>query len=218
MEAGFYQKEQIDTHLLVASHLDYISREEKKSLFVLIEDYFEFRKKVAFFLERNFKDICTKKCYESSLSACCQKEGIVIFFADFVVNAILSKKEDINKLVSMLHIENKGDRCIYLGEYGCMWVVKPIVCEMFLCNQAKKKIFESDYKIKEKWNEFKKCQKLFTWPDRPVLFDELENYFIKAGLFSPLMYMHNSPGLLRVKKNGLKSKKIKHRIIKTLST
>ena len=107
----------------------------------------------------------------------------------------------------MLYIENKGDKCIYLGENGCMWVVKPIVCEMFFCNQAKKKIFETDSKIKEKWNELKKCQKNFTWPDKPVLFDKLEDYFMKAGLFSPLMYMHNSPGLLRVKKNGLRVKK-----------
>ena len=207
MKVNFYQKEQIDTHLLVARHLDYISFEEKKSLLVLIENYLEFRKKAAFFLERNFKDICTKKCYESSLSACCQKEGIVIFFADFVINALLSKKEDINKLILMLDIENKGNKCIYLGEHGCMWALKPIVCEMFLCNQAQKKVFESDWNIKENWNKLKKCQKLFTWPDRPVLFDELEDYFIKAGLFSPLMYMHNSPGLLRLKKKWSESKK-----------
>ena len=38
-----------------------------------------------------------------------------------------------------------------------------------------------------------------TWPDRPVLFDELEKLFIKEGYDSPLMYCHKSPGLLRLK-------------------
>jgi hypothetical protein len=32
-----------------------------------------------------------------------------------------------------------------------------------------------------------------------VLFDDLEAFFIDCGCTSPLMYLHNSPGLLRVK-------------------
>jgi len=42
----------------------------------------------------------------------------------------------------------------------------------------------------------------FTWPDRPVLFDDLESYFLKTGCRSPLMYLHNSPGLLRIKQKA----------------
>jgi len=37
-----------------------------------------------------------------------------------------------------------------------------------------------------------------------TLHDELENFFIEAGCNSPLMYLHRSPGLLRLKaKHGL---------------
>jgi hypothetical protein len=34
------------------------------------------------------------------------------------------------------------------------------------------------------------------------LFDELEQLFIDAGYRSPLMYLHNGPGLLRVKERA----------------
>ena len=49
-------------------------------------------------------------------------------------------------------------------------------------------------------------RKRFTWPDRPVLFDDLEQYFMDAGCTSPHMYLHNSPGLLRVKQMARKEK------------
>ncbi len=38
-------------------------------------------------------------------------------------------------------------------------------------------------------------------------FESLERYFIDAGYSSPLMYMHNSPGLLRVKKQAKESER-----------
>ncbi|MCD4764824.1 MAG: hypothetical protein K8R28_12490, partial [Desulfobacterales bacterium] len=72
--------------------------------------------------------------------------------------------------------------------------------EMFLCEPAKKKVFIEKPWVRDKWDEFNKRKKMFTWPDRPVLFDVLEKYFMDAGYSSSLMYMHNSPGLLRVKR------------------
>jgi hypothetical protein len=42
-------------------------------------------------------------------------------------------------------------------------------------------------------------ERQFTWPDKPILFDDLEELFVLAGLKSSLMYCHLSPGLLRVK-------------------
>jgi hypothetical protein len=51
----------------------------------------------------------------------------------------------------------------------------------------------------------KQREKHFRWPDRPVLFDDLEKYFMAAGYSSPLMYLNNSPGLLRVKELARKS-------------
>jgi hypothetical protein len=53
--------------------------------------------------------------------------------------------------------------------------------------------------------EFKQREKHYRWPDRPVLFDDLEKYFMAAGYSSPLMYLNNSPGLLRVKELARKS-------------
>ena len=55
-------------------------------------------------------------------------------------------------------------------------------------------------KLHEIRQEFKQREKAFRWPDQPVLFDDIEAVFLNAGLSSPLMYLHNSPGLLRVKK------------------
>jgi len=83
-----------------------------------------------------------------------------------------------------------------------MWKIKPIVCGMFICDTAKKLALHGSPKLMREWDALKKKEKSFTWPDRPVLFDEIESYFITAGCSSPLMYMHNSPGLLRVKKRG----------------
>jgi hypothetical protein len=71
---------------------------------------------------------------------------------------------------------------------------------MFLCDQAKKTVLETDDQLKLEWEKLRKKEKDFTWPDKPVLFDEIEEIFINAGLDSPLMYFHKSPGLLRVKK------------------
>ena len=56
------------------------------------------------------------------------------------------------------------------------------------------------------WEEFRQEERLYTWPAKPVLFDELEIIFIEAGFDSPLMYLNRSPGLLRLKaKHGLLS-------------
>jgi hypothetical protein len=51
----------------------------------------------------------------------------------------------------------------------------------------------------DRWQELLLKEKQFTWPDKPILFDDLEELFLQAGLKSPLMYCHLSPGLLRVK-------------------
>ncbi|MFC1494817.1 hypothetical protein ACFL6W_06030 [Thermodesulfobacteriota bacterium] len=57
-------------------------------------------------------------------------------------------------------------------------------------------------------DQLKEDEKCFTWPDKPVLFDELEALFIKKDFDSPLMYFHKSPGLLRVKSEaGIGEKK-----------
>ena len=198
-----YQKEQLMTLTMVQEYLKGISHEGFISLKSMIQDYLVFRLEVKNFLTKQFKSICTEKCYQNKLSACCSKEGIITFFADLVINAILSSKDELSQLHDVLRIPNKGFKCVYLGEKGCLWRLKPIVCEMFLCGEAKNKAFTEKPDLKKKWEELKDREKLFKWPDRVVLFDTIEQVFIDAGYFSPLMYLHNSPGLLKIKKDNL---------------
>jgi len=200
-----YQKEQFDALSMVRKHLASISAPERLKLNNALTDYLLFRDKVNTFLADHFSQICTQKCYESKLSACCSREGIITFFADVVINIQASEKKEVEALLTILQQPNNGVKCIYLGEQGCMWRVKPIVCEMFLCDQAIKSVFDEKPQAREEWKSLEQERKLFTWPDKPVLFDMLESIFIDAGHNSSLMYMHNSPGLLRVKKMAQKS-------------
>jgi len=54
--------------------------------------------------------------------------------------------------------------------------------------------------LEHRWQKLQRQEKSFTKPDRPVLFDDLERFFIERGYESPLMFFHHSPGLLRLKK------------------
>ncbi|NJL59913.1 MAG: hypothetical protein HC887_10000 [Desulfobacteraceae bacterium] len=116
-----------------------------------------------------------------------------------IINALMSDKQEISRLFEVLMQPDYGFKCVYLGEHGCLWKIKPIVCEMFLCDSAQDKVFGQHPELKQKWEVLKQHQKRFTWPDKPVLFDMLEEYFLDIGCSSPLMYLHNSPGLLRIK-------------------
>jgi hypothetical protein len=70
---------------------------------------------------------------------------------------------------------------------------------MFLCDHVKNQILGKDRSLRKRWEGLRRRERLYTWPTRPVLFDELETLFRAAGLDSPLMYFHKSPGLLRLK-------------------
>ena len=194
-----YQQEQVDALQMVLEHLQSLPKKERQALVDLMAEYLVFRKNVAAFFSAHLSEVCTLKCYKSSLSVCCSKEGIITFFADVVINALISSEEEIRSLLRVLAVANKGSKCVYLGPDGCLWHLKPIVCEMFICKDAKEHIFNSEPEARQKWEELKQLQKRFTWPDRPVLFDVLEAIFIEAGYTSSLMYLHNSPGLLRLK-------------------
>ena len=201
-----YQKEQAETLNMVYRHLETISMRERQALLSRVSDYLRFREEVDAFLYEHFQNICTQKCYENKVSACCSRDGVIIFFGDMVVNILLSKGSEIQALARVLEKTNAGFKCIYLGRHGCMWRIKPIICEMFLCDHAEKEVFTENLPAVKLWQELKRREKFYRWPDRPVLFDDLERYFIEAGYSSPLMYLHNSPGLLRVKEQAKKSK------------
>ena len=201
-----YQKEQLEALKLVVEHLSGLGPEETDVLKGKLPDYLIFRKDVDTFLSTYFSGICTETCYQSQVSACCTREGIITFFADVVVNVIMSDDIAIQVLFSVLRAPQEGFKCIYLGEKGCLWQVKPLLCEMFLCKKAEDAVLKNNHDLRNEWQALKKREKTFRWPDQRVLFDELEQLFLNDGHSSPLMYLHNSPGLLRVKRMAAEKK------------
>jgi len=200
-----YQLEQMDALELVTEYLSGLAAAAMDALKGKLTDYLCFRRDVDDFLSAHFSTICTETCYQSQISACCTREGIITFFADVVINVIMSDETTIQALCSILHTSPEGSKCIYLGEKGCLWAMKPLVCEMFLCKKAEDAVLKNNRDLRKEWQALKDREKTFRWPDQRVLFDDLEQLFLDAGHTSPLMYLHNSPGLLSVKRKANKS-------------
>jgi len=197
-----YQKEQLQTLQMVRRYLAQISEAERETLKEDLADYLAFRNAVDAFQENYFHDICNRKCYQSKLSACCSRDGIITFFADVIINALMADPAALERLQDVLTRPHEGFKCVFLGQEGCLWHIKPIVCEMFLCDAAENAVLKENPVAQKRWDTLVRRKKAYTWPDRPVLFDALEQICIEAGYTSPLMFLHNSPGLLRVKRQG----------------
>jgi len=195
-----YQHEQMEALELVTEYLSGLEPADMDALKHKLADYLRFRRDVDVFLSTHFSDICAETCYQSQVSACCTREGIITFFADVVINVVMSDAREIKALFTVLSTCQEGSKCIYLGKQGCLWQLKPLICEMFLCNKAEDLVLKTNLDFQNEWQALKKREKTFRWPDQRVLFDDLEQLFLDAGYSSPLMYLHNSPGLLRVKK------------------
>ena len=189
---------------MVHRHLRGLPASGVEALKQTVQPYLGFRAEVRAFQEHYLSDVCTQKCFTNQMSACCTRESIATFFADVVINVLLSSDEEVDSLLKALSADRAGFKCIYLGQTGCLWHLKPIVCEMFLCDHAKEILQRKRQDLWRLWEDLRLQEKTFTWPDRTVLFDELENQFMEAGLESPLMYFHRSPGLLRVKARAAK--------------
>jgi len=202
-----YNREQLEAIGLARKYLRTRLSSELSRLRRRIRNYLRFRKDTDRFLQHHFSEVCTHKCYQDRHSACCGREGITTFFADVVINVLVSSNEEVDRLVQALQVPNSGLKCVYLGDSGCLWRIKPIVCEMFLCKDAKKTVFEKAPNAHRRWQRLRWREKRYTWPDRPVLFDDLETVFIRAGYVSNLMYFHNSPGLLKVKGQAMRDGK-----------
>lgn len=194
-----YQKEQQEALGMIRKHLASLTEHELENLRERTADYLEFRQDVDGFLNKYFSSLCTQTCYRNQLSACCTKEGIITFFADGVANVLESSDEQLDGLQERLAFPHQGNKCIYLGDRGCLWQIKPLVCEMFLCTKAEKEVLSRTPAAQKTWEKLKQKEKSFRWPDQAVLFEDLEEMFIKAGYDSTLMYLHKSPGLLRIK-------------------
>jgi hypothetical protein len=194
-----YNRDQLEALLMVQHYLEGLPASEIERLRVSAAPYLQFRSEVSRFQREFLSEICTQSCFTTRQSACCNRDGIATFFADVVINALSSSEEDLNHIKTALVNDTGGFKCVYLGEKGCVWRVKPIVCEMFLCDRAKAAVLKGDRNRGDRWQELLPEEKQFTWPDKPILFDDLEEIFLKAGLKSFLIYCHLSPGLLRLK-------------------
>jgi len=197
-----YRAEQLQNQEDVQAYFCRRGDEERILIKGWCRDYIRFREEVAAFQSRHFGLLCNAACYQAQRSACCNKDGIITFFADLVVNAVVSEPEELMALVSCLKRSRRDMKCIYLGPQGCRWRVKPIVCERFLCDRVQHEVFGASPKAAAIWDEMKEQELTFRWPDRPVLFDQIESRFMAAGVSSSLMYLHNSPGLVRIKRKA----------------
>lgn len=195
-----YQYEQHEAMTIVKAGLLRLGDEKVIQLKEKTSAYMEFRQAVDRLLDRYFSHICSQTCYRSRTIACCSKDGIITFFADTVVNALHAAPQALDRLETALGCVNAGHRCVYLGDDGCMWTVRPIVCAMFLCDRAMAAVFAEAPEVGLQWQSLRDQEKSFKWPDRPVLFDDLEKVFLDLGYRSTLMHLNLSPGLLRVKK------------------
>ena len=196
-----YQSEQLEALRMVRRHLNALTDAELTALKAEIVDYQAFRSQVGSFLDAHFKGICTEKCFAGRLSACCSKDGIIAFFADVAVNALASDDADLDRIEAAIQRQASAVKCIFLSEHGCLWRIKPVVCTFFLCDEAENRAFGDDPEAAAKWAALKEMKKDFTWPDKPVLFERLEDFFISRGCRSSLMYLHFSPGLSKIRQS-----------------
>ncbi len=172
-----------------------------------IQPYLDFRKEVEEYQDRYFGALCREACFTTGLSACCSFESIITFFADQAIAYLLSSPEEREEILRVLERPNTTNKCVYLGANGCLWPLRPVSCSMFFCDTAKRKVFDENPEAEALWELLREKEKAFTWPTQPVLFDEIEDYFIHRGAGSRHMFFHRSPGLLRMKeKAGIKSR------------
>ena len=197
-----YRREQLYSQEAVRGYFEAAAPQEKTRLLDACRDYLRFRADVAQFQVRFFAARCHSACFQQQRRACWNKDGIISFVADLVINAVVSTSAELEALVHGLRHPRADMKCLYLGPEGCRWRLKPIVCEMFVCDSAKEEVFGRCEAAGEAWARLKKTELTFRWPDRPVLFDAIEARFLAAGIRSSLMYLHNSPGLLRIKRKA----------------
>jgi hypothetical protein len=204
-----YQKEQWEGYSQIFNQLKRMSPNDRTHLKNSTQTYIRFRQDLDRFQSQYFAMHCTQSCFQSSISACCSKDGIITFWADLVINAVHSNRIQMNQLMNAIEHPHQPTKCIYLQPRGCVWHIRPLVCAMFLCDSAAESVFTVKPKASGQWQQLKEKGRGFRWPDRTVLFDTIEQSFIALGCRSPLMYLNSSPGLLRVKqKAGLPAQRL----------
>ena len=199
---NIYQREQLQSLDLAIQYIRNLSPNAHSGLRAAIKPYLDFRREVDSFLGQHFAHHCTQSCFRNRTSACCSRDGIITFWADVIINTDACDGNQLNRLDQAIKTPLDTRKCIYLGTHGCLWQVRPLVCAMFLCDAVQVTAFREHSEAAQQWEEFKRCAKKFRWPDRPVLFDQLERQSMAAGIDSPLMYLNSSPGLLHIKRKA----------------
>lgn len=175
---------------------------EVERLRAVIVAYLEFRRQVDDFFSTYLGAHCTLSCFTNSRSACCGKDGIIIFWADVAINALSSDEVQFADLERAIKGPLHDTKCIFLGPQGCCWQVRPLVCAMFLCDPVREEVFKLGKSVDDRWEALQCRAQDFRWPNKPVLFDYLETYFMALGGRSSLMYINSSPGLMRIKRQA----------------
>jgi len=194
-----YQREQWTSFKTVEKACRDLSDLQLRELQESLDAYLQFREDLAEFQQEYFGAFCRGACFDTRISACCGFESIITFFADQVIACLLSTPEQMEAIFLKLEQPNRTSHCVFLGESGCIWSLPPISCAMFLCEKAKRSVFDGNPYAKAVWDELLRLEKDYTHPTQPVLFDDIESYFILLGVDSPHMYFHQSPGLLHLK-------------------
>jgi hypothetical protein len=193
-----YQAEQLDALNQITNRIELLRSLQDEA----IRPYLSFRRQLDEFSKRHFAAFCNRACFESRTSACCSKDGIITFWADVVINVAEADKHQIDDLFTAIENPLFAEKCIYLGENGCRWQVRPLGCALFLCDKVQEAVLARSPDLHRQWEAYRSTAKTFRWPDRPVLFDHLEQVFLEAGCRSPLMYINTSPGLLHIKQQA----------------
>lgn len=185
---------------MIIDHFGRMSEKDLNELRQICGDYLDYRAEAGRFFQEHFAEICSRNCFANQLSACCTRDGIITFFGDLVVNALVSEPDELDRINKRLAGPRPDfAKCLYLADDGCLWRMKPLVCEMFLCDAAMESVFKDAEATEACWKRFKTRALAYRFPDRPVLFDHLEMAFLYAGYRSNLMYINTSPALRRIK-------------------
>lgn len=195
-----YTARHLETLARLEEELERLEADALSGLREMLAPYLKYRKRTADFFTENLLGDCRRICFAQKRSGCCGRDGIIVFFADFVAELLTSGPDSARRLSAALGGDRGGMNCVYLGPEGCAWSLKPIACEMFLCDEVKEILREKDADLAAAWDHLRGREREFTKPDRPVLFDDLERFFIERGVRDSLMYFHHSPGLLRLKR------------------
>jgi hypothetical protein len=74
----------------------------------MTRDYCAYRQEVDAFLKTHLAGVCTQKCYQSRVSACCSKEGIITFETLFIKSGYSSALMYMHNSPGLLRVKQRS--------------------------------------------------------------------------------------------------------------